>query len=53
MNIADLLYLWYLFLSFCVHLLKIKTAWNHNRKSVCDFNSPPQKKVEKHKSQVG
>lgn len=48
-RISDLLYLWYLFLSFCVQILKIKIAWNYDRESVCDFNFP--KKIEKLKTE--
>lgn len=38
MTISDLLYLWYLFFSFCVQILKMKIAWDYDREWICDFN---------------
>lgn len=53
MSISDLLYLCYLFLSFCVQILKIKSAWNYDRDSVCDFNFQKRLRNLKQKSQAG
>lgn len=52
-RISDLLSLWYLFLSFCVQILKIKMAWNDDRESACDFNFPKKMEKFKRKSQAG
>ena len=48
MGFSEMLCLWYLFLRFCVQILKIKIAWSYNKQeSVYEFHFP--QKTEKFK----
>ena len=43
MGFSEMLYLRYLFLRFCVQILKINISWSYNKQeSVYDFNFPKE-----------